>query len=96
MKFVVSKLLNYKMENTVYIKQIQGHADHGWLQANFSFSFGSWYNPDRIQFGALRVLMMIGEGMGFGPSRQYGNHHNPSRRRFSSQRQHGKSHNQKW
>jgi redox-sensitive bicupin YhaK (pirin superfamily) len=44
------------MENTVYIKQIQGHADHGWLQANFSFSFGSWYNPDRIQFGALRVL----------------------------------------
>lgn len=57
------------MENTVLHKaNTRGHADHGWLQANFSFSFGSWYNPDRIQFGALRVLNddIIGEGMGFG------------------------------
>jgi redox-sensitive bicupin YhaK (pirin superfamily) len=57
------------MENTVLHKaDTRGHADHGWLQANFSFSFGSWYNPDRIQFGALRVLNddVIGEGMGFG------------------------------
>jgi hypothetical protein len=59
----------YPMENTVLHKaNTRGHADHGWLQANFSFSFGSWYNPDRIQFGALRVLNddIIGEGMGFG------------------------------
>ena len=57
------------MENIVLHKaNTRGHADHGWLQANFSFSFGSWYNPDRIQFGALRVLNddIIGEGMGFG------------------------------
>jgi redox-sensitive bicupin YhaK (pirin superfamily) len=57
------------MENTVLHKaSSRGHADHGWLQANFSFSFGSWYNPDRIQFGVLRVLNddIIGEGMGFG------------------------------
>jgi hypothetical protein len=34
------KLLNlYKMENTVLHKaDTRGHADHGWLQANFSFS----------------------------------------------------------
>jgi redox-sensitive bicupin YhaK (pirin superfamily) len=57
------------MENIVLHKaNTRGHADHGWLQANFSFSFGSWYNPNRIQFGALRVLNddIIGEGMGFG------------------------------
>lgn len=57
------------MKNTVLHKaNTRGHADHGWLQANFSFSFGSWYNPDRVQFGALRVLNddIIGEGMGFG------------------------------
>ena len=57
------------MENIILHKaNTRGHADHGWLQANFSFSFGSWYNPDRIQFGALRVLNddIIGEGMGFG------------------------------
>ena len=57
------------MENIVLHKaNTRGHADHGWLQANFSFSFGSWYNPDRIQFGALRVLNddIIDEGMGFG------------------------------
>lgn len=57
------------MKNTVLHKaNTRGHADHGWLKANFSFSFGSWYNPERVQFGALRVLNddIIGEGMGFG------------------------------
>jgi hypothetical protein len=87
------------MENTVLHKADRGHADHGWLQANFSFSFGSWYNPDRIQFGALRVLNddVIGEGMGFGTHlTTIWKSSQSSRRRFSSQR-HGKcSHNQKW
>jgi quercetin 2,3-dioxygenase len=34
----------------------RGHANHGWLNANHSFSFASWYNPDKVHFGALRVL----------------------------------------
>jgi redox-sensitive bicupin YhaK (pirin superfamily) len=33
-----------------------------------SFSFASWYNPDRVQFGMLRVLNddTVAAGMGFG------------------------------
>lgn len=57
------------MKNTVLHKaDTRGHADHGWLNAYHSFSFGSWYNPERVQFGALRVLNddTIAAGMGFG------------------------------
>ena len=32
-----------------------GHASHGWLDANHHFSFADYYNPDRMQWGPLRV-----------------------------------------
>lgn len=46
----------------------RGTADHGWLKARHSFSFSSYYHPEKIQFGALRVLNddTIAPGMGFG------------------------------
>jgi redox-sensitive bicupin YhaK (pirin superfamily) len=46
----------------------RGTANHGWLQANFSFSFANYYNPDRMHFGVLRVLNddIIAPGRGFG------------------------------
>ncbi|SHF78375.1 hypothetical protein SAMN05444396_101371 [Flavobacterium segetis] len=46
----------------------RGTADYGWLKANYSFSFGNYYNPERMQFGMLRVLNddMIDGGTGFG------------------------------
>jgi redox-sensitive bicupin YhaK (pirin superfamily) len=57
------------MENFILHKESsRGHANHGWLNAYHSFSFASWYNPERIQFGMLRVLNddTVAAGMGFG------------------------------
>ena len=46
----------------------RGSADHGWLHTRYSFSFSDYYNPQRIGFGALRVLNedWIEPGKGFG------------------------------
>ena len=56
------------MKTKVFKANERGTADHGWLKANFSFSFAHYYNPEKINFGALRVLNddVIEGGMGFG------------------------------
>jgi redox-sensitive bicupin YhaK (pirin superfamily) len=56
------------MKLTVHRSGCRGHADHGWLKTWHSFSFANYYNPDRMHFGALRVLNddIIDAGMGFG------------------------------
>jgi redox-sensitive bicupin YhaK (pirin superfamily) len=57
------------MAKTVLHKaNTRGHADHGWLNSYHTFSFAGYYNPERIHFGALRVLNddTVSAGMGFG------------------------------
>ena len=44
------------MKTIFYAKNTRGSADFGWLNANFSFSFGNFYDPERESFGKLRVL----------------------------------------
>lgn len=56
------------MNKKIHRAADRGTADHGWLEANFSFSFAHYYNPENLNFGALRVLNddIIQGGMGFG------------------------------
>lgn len=56
------------MITKLYPANHRGTADHGWLKANFSFSFGNYFDPKNVQFGMLRVLNddTIAGGTGFG------------------------------
>jgi redox-sensitive bicupin YhaK (pirin superfamily) len=44
------------MKTVIYPASQRGAADFGWLKAKHSFSFGQWFDPTKVHFGALRVL----------------------------------------
>lgn len=56
------------MEKLTHRADSRGFVDHGWLKSSHSFSFGSYFNPERVHFGALRVLNddKVSGGNGFG------------------------------
>jgi redox-sensitive bicupin YhaK (pirin superfamily) len=57
------------MKNTVIHKaNTRGIANLGWLHSYHTFSFSNYFNPERMNFGVLRVLNddTVAAGMGFG------------------------------
>ena len=57
-----------RTERTVLHKaNTRGSANHGWLKVNHTFSFANYHNPNRMNFGVLRVLNddIIAGGRGF-------------------------------
>ena len=53
---------------TIIPSATRGSADHGWLKAKHTFSFAEYYDPERVHFGALRVINedRVSPSMGFG------------------------------
>ncbi|MDR5590052.1 pirin family protein [Christiangramia sp. SM2212] len=56
------------MEKVLHPAYSRGTANYGWLNANYSFSFANFFDPNKLQFGLLRVLNddYVKSGMGFG------------------------------
>ncbi|MGO4289478.1 pirin family protein [Chitinophaga sp. RAB17] len=56
------------MKKVIHRADTRGYANHGWLKSHHTFSFANFYDPNRIHFGALRVLNddAVKGGMGFG------------------------------
>lgn len=56
------------MNTLIHKSDSRGTANFGWLHSQHTFSFGEYYNPDRVNFGVLRVLNddIVKGGRGFG------------------------------
>ncbi|MCS6989398.1 MAG: pirin family protein [Chloroherpetonaceae bacterium] len=56
------------MKKILHRASERGFANYGWLKTHYSFSFANYYDPNKMNFGALRVLNddVIKGGTGFG------------------------------
>jgi len=55
------------MKKVIHKADTRGHSQHDWLDSYHTFSFDEYFDSDRINFGALRVLNddKIAPGEGF-------------------------------
>lgn len=55
------------MKTIIHKSDSRGKADFGWLNSRHTFSFGHYYDPNRMSFGTLRVLNddVVAQGAGF-------------------------------
>ncbi|MGB0524850.1 MAG: pirin family protein [Flammeovirgaceae bacterium] len=58
------------MKTVLHKANTRGMANHGWLDSKHSFSFANYHNPERMNFGVLRVL----NDDTVAPSRGFGKH----------------------
>lgn len=58
-------------KTVIHRANTRGTSNQGWLHSRHTFSFGNYYDPQRLHFGALRVLndeiMAPGKGCGTHP-----------------------------
>ncbi|NJX16321.1 pirin family protein [Tamlana crocina] len=56
------------MKKVIHKSDTRGFANHGWLKSHHTFSFAGYQNPERMNFGVLRVLNddVVQPKMGFG------------------------------
>ncbi len=56
------------MKTLLHRANTRGHVNHGWLDSHHTFSFANYFDPERVHFGALRVLNddVVEAGKGFG------------------------------
>lgn len=55
------------MKKIIHKADSRGYFDYGWLKTYHTFSFSNYYEPERMNFGMLRVLNddEIAGGQGF-------------------------------
>ncbi|UZO79579.1 pirin family protein [Aquimarina sp. ERC-38] len=56
------------MKTVLHKADTRGDANHGWLHSKHTFSFANYHDPQRMNFGVLRVLNddTVAEKRGFG------------------------------